>query len=113
MTTISELSVRFWDEKEGTFEYRSCDDDYVPMIDLCSGIEDDCGDLIYEGDFLELDGGEVVLVYYQNAAFKVRHFCDDGGCGWDFLAEIENKHSTIHIVGNIRENPAFLKLAKG
>ena len=113
MTTISELSAGVVDDKEGTFEYRSCDDDYVPMIDLCSGIEDDCGDLIYEGDVLELDKSELVLVYYQNAAFKVRHFCNDGGRGWDFLAEIENKKRTIHIVGNIRENPAFLKFAKG
>ena len=62
---------------------------------------------------MELDKSELVLVYYQNAAFKVRHFCNDGGRGWDFLAEIENKHSTIHIVGNTRENPGFLKLAKG
>ena len=77
-------------------------------IDLCSGIEDSFGELIYEGDILEFVGRSKALVYYKNGAFKIRYL-GTAGYGWELLVNVVERDSFIRVVGNVRENPELVK----
>ncbi len=107
MAKLTELSVRVWNDEEKTFEYLGCADDVLPMVDKCSGVEDDYGDLIYEGDILELSRGERAVVNYENGAFMIKKL--GLTCEGQFLASFVKFKLSMRVIGNIRENPELLK----
>lgn len=135
MAKLNELKFRVWDDRDRTWgdpldTAVNCDGEllapegggefYDPYsevnsdelrhfhIDLCSGVEDDYGDLIYEGDILKLMTGNLGLVYYQDGAFRVKKLgvedSDD-----DFLATFVEFQWTLAVIGNIRENPELVE----
>lgn len=83
-------------------------EDFVPWdlpaefkCELCSGVDDDGGHLIYEGDFLELSRDGRGFVYYENGAFMVWMF---GADDVQFLATFVKFKWSMRITGNIHES---------
>jgi len=76
-------------------------------IDLCSGVEDDCGNLIYEGDILRLSREELTVVTYKHGAFMLKKLDEEGA--EQFLASFVKFSLSMEVVGNIRENPELVK----
>lgn len=83
-------------------------EDFVPWdlpegftCELCSGVDDDGGHLIYDGDVLEFSRGERGFVYYENGAFMVWTF---GADNVQFLATFIKFNWSMRITGNIHES---------
>lgn len=135
MAKLNDLKFRVWDDRDGTWgdpldtalncdgellapegggefydTYREVSPDELSHfhVDFCSGVEDDYGELIYEGDILKLMTGNLGLVYYQDGAFRVKNLGVEDGCD-DFLANFVESQWTLVVVGNIRENPGLVK----
>lgn len=78
-----------------------------------TGLKDENGKEIYEGDIVRFDFdyfNKFALiygdVYYKNACFYINDGCPAGNLGLGHL--IENKRN-VQIIGNIYENPELLK----
>lgn len=83
-------------------------EDFVPwdlpdglIAELCSGVDDDCGHWIYEGDVLEFSKGGRGFVYYENGAFMVWTF---GADDVQFLATFVKFNWSMRITDNIHES---------
>ncbi|MBR1778118.1 MAG: hypothetical protein IJ752_06000 [Alphaproteobacteria bacterium] len=120
---FSEKEIRRIEEDE----FNSWEDDwylFVPsVIEQCTGLKDENGKLIFEGDILEApfehyDGNSFsldiircwVVFYCGTLRFKTiegeyRDFTDPNFC-------MENSFMAVNVIGNIHENAAFIKRRK-
>jgi len=76
-----------------------CIDDVVLM--QSTGMKDDNGVEIYEGDLLSLDGSKPYPVYWDDGAFQVGEVSD--------LSYVNGYCVSLLILGNIYENPELLE----
>lgn len=81
-------------------------------VELCTGLKDKNGKLIYEGDIISFEGdyGKTILKTLWErgeACFKFIGFDDKGwtSCYGDEL----NSRVIVEIIGNIHENPELLE----
>lgn len=70
-------------------------------VELCSGIKDSTGNLIYENDWLESINGERVKIIYDNQKKKLVGVCRYGAV---FSMECEMTKNTINKYYSISEN---------
>ena len=134
MADIFERSFRVWDDREKQFQDRfnaaiDCEGELLASegggafydtyhkvapdelshftVELCSGVEDSFGTLIYEGDIVKLGSGNRGIVFYKNGAFAVTNLgAEDME---DFLATFVDYGWSISVIGNIHENPELLE----
>jgi hypothetical protein len=75
----------------------------VKEVELFTGIYDQNGKEIFEGDLLQMQYG-LAIVYFKNGCFKIE-FDTDSDLLWLYC----RKNDDTKVVGNIHENPELLK----
>ena len=66
-----------------------------------TGVLDDNGKEIYEGDVIIPDGGGASLVHWKDGAFQVGYYGD--------IPYVLADYKSITVIGNIYENPELLQ----
>lgn len=94
----------------GAFDTVGCYSKDDVVIEQCTGLKDNNGKLIYDGDFLDYKG-EVCLVFWSEPTACFGVMLQDSGYT-DYAGDI--KRSDLYsidaeIIGNIHENPELLK----
>lgn len=83
----------------------------------CTGLKDNNGNLIYEGDIIELYRGKSNIHQKKGKRFEVK-FLTHRFCGFGFgyvdcpsvdMALTESKAKICKVIGNIHENPELLE----
>lgn len=88
------------------FEHFETDE---PVYMQYTGLKDCHGKGIYEGDIVKTDLGNGVVVF-DSGEFLVRNLDDDEYYGFDdFFSLYKGGCYLVEVIGNIYENPEFLK----
>lgn len=76
------------------------------VLEQCTGLKDEAGKLIYEGDFLINHDGNIGFIEFKNACFMLTAINEDN------IMSTQD-WTTCKVIGNIHENPELLEANNG
>lgn len=123
---MDRFKFRVWDKENNKYEddlyYEAGDlqvtcvnkvfEEYISdgcIIEQCTGLKDNKGKLIYEGDIVRTSGNYEIDIYKviwdeYDCEYKL---IDRDGC---FIYQLTNRPKLIEVIGNIHENADLLEV---